>query len=136
MCVTHFFVHHTHYIPFSKKIDKKASIVFAELDVNLLAEIENASIQYEEPSKFPTMDMDLSFISDKFAPIARAIENAKCPLIKKVEVTDVYEDDNSKSITTRITFAHPERTLTREEVQAVSDSIIDDLKSKGISLKS
>ena len=82
------------------------------------------------------MDMDLSFISDKFAPIARAIENAKCPLIKKVEVTDVYEDDNSKSITTRITFAHPERTLTREEVQAVSDSIIDDLKSKGISLKS
>lgn len=120
----------------SKKIDKKASIVFAELDVNLLAEIENASIQYEEPSKFPTMDMDLSFISDKFAPIARAIENAKCPLIKKVEVTDVYEDDNSKSITTRITFAHPERTLTREEVQAVSDSIIDDLKSKGISLKS
>ena len=120
----------------SKKIDKKASIVFAELDVNLLAEIENASIQYEEPSKFPTMDMDLSFISDKFAPIARAIENAKCPLIKKVEVTDVYEDDNSKSITTRITFAHPERTLIREEVQAVSDSIIDDLKSKGISLKS
>ncbi|MGN0528148.1 MAG: phenylalanine--tRNA ligase subunit beta, partial [Eubacterium sp.] len=120
----------------SKKIDKKASIVFAELDVNLLAEIENASIQYEEPSKFPAMDIDLSFVSDKFAPIARAIENAKCPLIKKVEVTDVYEDDNSKSITTRITFAHPERTLTREEVQAVADSIIGDLKSKGISLKS
>lgn len=120
----------------SKKIDKKASIVFAEIDVELLAEIENASIQYDEPSKFPSMDIDLSFVSDKFAPIAKAIENAECSLIKKVEVTDVYEDVNSKSITTRITFANPQRTLTREEVQTVADSIISDLKSKGILLKS
>lgn len=120
----------------SKRIDKKASIVFAEIDVELLAGIENASIQYDEPSKFPSMDIDLSFVSDKFAPIAKAIENAECSLIKKVEVTDVYEDDNSKSITTRITFANSQRTLTREEVQAVADSIISDLKSKGILLKS
>jgi len=119
----------------SKKIDKKASIVYAEIDVEAFAAIKNASIQYEEPSKFPSIDIDLSFVSDKFAPIAKAIENAKCKLIKNVEVTDVYEDENSKSITTRITFADPEKTLTREEVQGVSDSIVAELKANGIELK-
>lgn len=120
----------------SGKIDKKAAIVFGELDVNALAAIENASIEYEEPSKFPEIELDLSFVSDKFAPIAKAISDAKCSLIRNVEVTDVYEGEGTKSITTRITFSHPEKTLKREEVQEVADKIIETLKSKGIALKS
>ncbi len=119
----------------SKKIDKKASVVYAEIDINDFSAIENASIQYEEPSKFPAIDIDLSFVSSAFAPIAKAIKAANSSLIKKVEVTDVYEDDNSKSITTRITFAHPEKTLTRDEVSEITDKIISTLKSDGIELK-
>ncbi len=121
----------------SKKIDKKSAIVFAELDVKALSAINNASIEYEEPSKFPAIEIDLSFVSERFAPILKAIEDARCSLIKKVEVTDVYEntEDNTKSITTRITFSHPEKTLKREEVQEVADSIIAELKSEGIDLK-
>ncbi len=121
----------------SKKIDKKASIVFAEIDVAKLAEIGNASIDYEEPSKFPAIEMDLSFVTAVFSPIAKAIAKTECTLIKKVEVTDVYEDENdgTKSITTRLTFAHPEKTLKREEVQEVADKIIATLKEQGIALK-
>lgn len=119
----------------SKKIDKKAAIVFAELDVKAFAELSNDSISYEEPSKFPAIEIDLSFISDKFAPIAKAIENAKSALVKKVEVVDTYADENAKSITTRITFSHPEKTLTREEVMEIVDGIIARLEEKGIALK-
>lgn len=120
-----------------KKIDKKASIVYAEIDVEAFANIENASIQYIEPSRFPEMEIDLSFISKTFAPISIAIAEAKSPLVKNVYVTDIYEDENdgSKSITTRIVFAHPERTLTKEEVTEVTDKIIATLKEKGIDLK-
>lgn len=120
-----------------RKIDKKAAIVYAEIDVEKFANIKNASITYHEPSKFPEMEIDLSFVSRTFAPIAMAIFKAKSPLIKNVEVTDVYDDENdgTKSITTRITFAHPERTLTREEVNEVTDKIIASLKEKGIELK-
>lgn len=120
-----------------KKIDKKASIVYAEIDVDAFANIENASIQYIEPSRFPEMEIDLSFISKTFAPISIAIAEAKSPLVKNVYVTDIYEDENdgSKSITTRIVFAHPERTLTKEEVTEVTDKIIATLKEKGIELK-
>lgn len=125
------------YPTVQKKIDKKASIVYAEIDVEAFANIENASIQYIEPSRFPEMEIDLSFISKTFAPISIAIAEAKSPLVKNVYVTDIYEDENdgSKSITTRIVFAHPERTLTKEEVTEVTDKIIATLKKKGIELK-
>ena len=121
----------------SNKIDKKAAIVFAQIDVEKFAKIENASISYEEPSKFPEMEIDLSFVSQKFAPIAEAVKLVNSSLIKKIEVTDIYDDeaDGTKSITTRLTFAHPEKTLTREEVQEVTDKIINALKEKNISLK-
>ena len=125
------------YPTVQKKIDKKASIVYAEIDVEAFANIKNASIQYIEPSRFPEMEIDLSFISKTFAPISIAIAEAKSPLVKNVYVTDIYEDENdgSKSITTRIVFAHPERTLTKEEVTEVTDKIIAALKDKGIELK-
>ncbi len=118
-----------------KKIDKKANIVWAEIDVNDFAFTEAESIKYEEPSKFPGIEIDLSFVSDKFAPIGEAVKAANCPLIKGIDVVDTYADENGKSITSRIYFAHPEKTLTKEEVMDVVNGIIDSLEAKGIALK-
>ncbi len=119
----------------SKNIDKKAMIVFAELDVQAFAEIEDGSIVYAEPSKFPGMEIDLSFVSETFAPIGKAIEDLHCELLKDVAVADTYRDENGKSITVRMTFAHPERTLKREEVTAVTDALIAALAKENIVLK-
>ena len=44
-------------------------------------------------------------------------------------------DESGKSITVRLFFSHNERTLTREEVQAVVDSVVNDLSAQGIELK-
>ncbi len=118
-----------------KKIDKKANIVWAEIDVTDFAAIEADSIKYEEPSKFPGIEIDLSFVTDKFAPIGEAVKNADCALIKGIDVVDTYEDENGKSITSRIYFAHPEKTLTKEEVMDVVNGIIAELEAKGIALK-
>lgn len=119
----------------SKKIDKKANIVFAEIDVGEFAKIRNAGISYEEPSRFPEIEIDLSFVSEKFAPIKAEIDAANCPLIKKVSVVDTYTDENGKSITVRTVFSHPEKTLTRDEVMETVDGIIKNLEAKGIALK-
>ncbi len=119
----------------SKKIDKKAAIVYAEVDFKVFAYIDNASIKYEEPGRFPGMEIDLSFVSNTFAPISAAIKAQNCSLIKGVSVVDTYTDDSGKSITVRIAFAHPERTLTGEEVKVVTDKIIADLSIEGITLK-
>ena len=119
----------------AKKIDKKANIVYAEIDVEEFAKIANASIKYVEPSKFPEIEIDLSFVSDTFAPIKEAIEASECKLIKNVSVVDTYSDDSGKSITVRILFSHPERTLTKDEVLEVVNKILSYLEPKGVKLK-
>ncbi|MGM9937092.1 MAG: phenylalanine--tRNA ligase subunit beta, partial [Candidatus Ornithomonoglobus sp.] len=119
----------------SKKIDKKAAIVFAEIDVKDFAELTNSSIAYREPSRYPEMEVDLTFVANMFAPIGIAIEASKSPIVKDVRVVDIYKDENGKAITVRITFSDNSRTLTREEVAAVIDPITAKLEEKGISLK-
>lgn len=52
-----------------------------------------------------------------------------------MSVADVYSDENGKSITVKIIFSHPERTLTKDEVAEVTDKIIKDLADVGITLK-
>lgn len=119
----------------SKKIDKKASVVFAEIDINAFAGEKNNSIKYSEPSKYPEMEIDVTFISDKYAPIGKAVEDVACPLIKSVKLLDTYTDEQGKSITVRILFSHPERTLTKDEVMEVVDSIVANLAASGIPMK-
>ncbi len=119
----------------SKKIDKKANIVYAEIDVTDFADIKNKSIAYQEASRFPEIEIDLSFVSETYQPIADAIANANCPLIKNVKVVGTYTDDAGKSITLRILFSHPERTLTKEEVLQVVNGIVDELDGRNIKLK-
>ncbi len=119
----------------AKNIDKKASIVYAELDVCEFAKIKNVGIKYMPVSRFPEIEIDLSFVTDTFAPIANAIKTVNCPLIKKVGVADIYDDEGGRSITVRMLFSHPERTLTKDEVGEVTDKLIATLAEGGVRLK-
>jgi phenylalanyl-tRNA synthetase beta chain len=119
----------------SKKIDKKAAIVFAEIDIEALAEIKQQPISYVEPSKYPSIEVDLSFIAEKFSEINDTIKMSAGDILKKVGVTDIYSDGTNKSITVRLLFGDDERTLTHDEVQKVVDDIVNKLKDKGINLK-
>ncbi len=119
----------------ARKIDKKASIVFAEFDVELLSDVADKGIAYDEPGKFPEMIADLSFATAGFAPIREAVSKVNSALVKGLDVIDRYTDGDNKSITVRLTFGNKERTLTREEVTAVTDEIVKELESKDIKLK-
>ena len=81
------------------------------------------------------MEIDVTYVSDTFAPIGNAINNENCEWIKGVKVTDTYVDDKGKAITVRIYFAHPERTLTKEEVMKYIDSISLALEKENIYIK-
>ena len=119
----------------AKKIDKKAAMVYAEIDVRAFSEIADAGIVYREPSRFPGMEVDLSFVSETYAPIGAAVEAANCPWIQDVDVVDTYRDESGKSITVRLVFSDDQRTLKREEVMEVADQIIASLSKQNIALK-
>ena len=123
------------YPTVSKKIDKKAAIVYAELDVTDFANCDKVALLYDEPSKYPEMDIDLTFMTDIFAPVGEAVKAHGGALVKNIKVTDRYADESGKSLSVRITFADKTRTLTRDEVMVVANKVIAELAGKGIALK-
>ena len=109
--------------------------MFAEIDTEVLASIAPAPIVYREPSRFPGMEQDLTFVVNRCQPILDAVKAENSPLVQKVTVLGTYSDITGKTITIRLSFSHPERTLTRDEVQAVVDGVVARLKGQGIELK-
>lgn len=119
-------------------IDKKAAIVFAEIDFDKFAEAKNKGIVYDEPSKYPSIDFDLSFVVNdnvKYSDIEKAWKENPNEYLKDVSLMDVYDDGIRKSISVRLHFMSKEKTLQKNEIQSYVDMIIEKLASKGINLK-
>ena len=121
-----------------KKIDKKANIVFAEIDMNMFASADNSSILYEEPSKFPPIDYDISLEIPNgvfYSNLAECWKNEGGEILKNTRIVDTYDTDTIHSITVRFEFSSNERTLSSAEVQEIMDKVIENLKNIGINLR-
>ena len=121
-----------------KKIDKKSSIVFAEIDMNAFAGVENASICYEEPSKFPPMDYDISVVVPAgvfYADLEHCWKNEGKGILKNTKIVDTYDTELFHSITIRFEFSSAERTLSSGEVQEIMDKIISNLREIKVTLR-
>ncbi len=121
-----------------KKIDKKAAIVFAEVDIQAFADIDNASIVYDEPSKFPPMDYDISVVIPRgvlFADMAKCWENEGNGILKSAKIVDSYDTDLFHSETIRFMFSSNERTLSSDEVQEIMNKIVTNLGEIDVKLR-
>ncbi len=120
------------------KIDKHSAVVCVEVDLMSMTDLEVKAIDFTEPSKFPSIDYDLSFVikdSMRFEELAAAWESKNITELKNVSVIDMYEADGVKSIAIRLTFSSSERTLSMEEVQGNVDAIVSYLENIGVTLK-
>lgn len=121
-----------------QNIDKKAAIVFAEIDMQAFADIENASIIYEVPGKYPPIEYDISVVVPKgilFADMAKCWQNVETNLLKSAKIVDSYDTELFHSESIRFVFSSNERTLSSAEVQTIMDSIIENLKAIEVKLR-
>lgn len=118
------------------KVDKKAVIVAAELDMDAFSALSASVIRYDEPSKFPGIDIDLSLVvsdTQTYSALSAAWANVT-PLLKSVSLIDSYSGA-VKSITLRFTFSSMEKTLSKAEVQGHVDTIVENLGRLGVTLR-
>ncbi|MEO8065653.1 MAG: phenylalanine--tRNA ligase subunit beta [Candidatus Doudnabacteria bacterium] len=95
-------------------------------------------MQYRPINKFPTVELDTSILVKEdvsWAEIKKAIFELKNKLVSEVKLLEgSYQGKEitpgKKSVTFRIVYQAPERTLTKEEVNQVHEQILDRLKSK------
>ena len=122
-------------------IDKKGAVAFFEVYTEKFASATLTPLKYTEPSKYPAIDIDLTFNTDiakvSFAEVTSVSKSAAGDLLKNVSVKDVYtSEDGVSALTLRFSFISSERTLTKQELQPLTDAVISALMPLGIEFKS
>ena len=100
--------------------------------------IEASDLEFAEPSKFPAVDYDLSLVIPegvRFEDIAPCWDKKANPELNKVNVIDIYDAGETKSVTIRFSFSLDDRTLTGEEVQSRIDTIVSKLSDRNVTLR-
>ena len=121
----------------------QGQIVVAELDLHAL-QITNGIGFSKDPKqhsslhKFPAVRRDLALLMDAATPysvIEQAVLGAQEELLSAVTPFDVFSDSEGvkvplgkKSLAIALTFLHPERTLTTEEVNEAVTRIVARLR--------
>lgn len=87
--------------------------------------------QFKELSRFPEVSRDLAILVDKSLIAEKCmatIKTAAGEYLTNIQLFDVYQgkgiDDNQKSIAVSLTWQHPERTLTDDEVNTFLQTIM------------
>ncbi len=116
-------------------INKKSNIVVAQINIDMLDRIKYLDIQYEEISKYQSVDFDLSIIVDSnvtYFEIENVIKDSKIQYLKSYNLVDVYENNeklkNKKNITIRFKIGANDKTLTKYEIDKERNQLITNLK--------
>ncbi|MEO0224677.1 MAG: phenylalanine--tRNA ligase subunit beta [candidate division WOR-3 bacterium] len=98
--------------------------------------------KYEEISKFPKIEKDISILikkEDYYLNVEKFIKSLKIPFLVDFYLIDVYEGpsigENYRSLTFRLVFNEKSRTLKDEEVNEVLMEIIQKLEGNGYKVR-
>lgn len=98
--------------------------VAAELNFEKCAACASFAAAYAPPEKFPSIVRDLSLGLSKAIRVGTLMETIRASAprtLKSIDVVDSYKN----SITLRLLFQSPERTLTDQEINSVMDAIAE-----------
>ncbi len=121
-----------------KKIAKNCFVACIEIDMDIFDSIKSFDLDFSEPSRFPDVDYDLSFVIPegvRFEDIESCWDKKFNPELTKTSVIDIYDANDTRSITIRFSFGLDDRTLTGEEVQKRIDGIVERLSEKNVTTR-
>lgn len=111
-------------------------VLAAELDLTTLFEKTPQPFEYTPVPKLPGVVRDLSFLVDRTVPfgeVARVLDRLGQPLLEGFELVDRFTGPpvppDKVSLTIRLRFRHPQRTLVAGEVDRVEQEIVGHLRS-------
>jgi phenylalanyl-tRNA synthetase beta chain len=115
----------------------------AEIDLAALFEKTARPFQYVPVPKLPGVVRDLSFLVDAshaYGEVAQVLGRLSQPLLEGFELVDRFTGksvpEGRVSLTVRLRFRHPQRTLVAEEVDRVVQEVVGQLRSAlGIQLR-
>lgn len=123
--------------------DMKGEAYVAVIDLPNLASLATFDRKYEGVAKYPASTRDLSMVMEKnifVGQVEAVIQKHGGKLLESYQLFDVYEGEqvgkDKKSVAYTMTFRAKDRNLEANEVNAITDKIIEGLKKLGIELRS
>ena len=120
-------------------IDKKCAVAFFEIETAAFASVKVGKVKYAEPSKFPAIDIDLTFNADvsaiNFSSLSEKAKEIAGELLADIKVKDIYTADGVTALTLRFSFVSAERTLSKQELTPSTDALIAELAKEGLVFK-
>lgn len=121
----------------AKNFDIKDKVFAAEIDMGGLLKYVNLEKKFEELPRVPSVYRDISVIADKAvsnSSIISLVVEAGRPILKEVKLIDRYAGkpipDGKASLTYRLEYQNPAKTLEEKEVQDVHSGILKALEEK------
>jgi phenylalanyl-tRNA synthetase beta chain len=120
---------------FTKGFRLRAPLYIAVIELSNILKMKTKTVEYSAVPQFPATTRDVAVVVDESmenSEIISCIAKAKCKILEKIDVLDVYRDkalgENKKSIAYGLTFRNPVKTLTDKEVNKAHDSIRNKLE--------
>ncbi len=120
-----------------KLFDLQTPVILAELDYPSLLADYPPQPQVAALPKFPAIERDLSLIVDEpltWQAIETILDQAQPALLEGVEFVTTYRGKpippGHKSVTFRMTFRDPQRTLLHDEVSGQVEAVIEAMKKQ------
>ena len=115
-----------------EKFDIDGSVAAFELDMDVLLASANEIADIEEISIFPSISVDVAFVVDDKVSnemMLQRIKSAGGKLLKSVKLFDVFKSEkhlgaNKKSLAYTLEYNDLEKTLKRENVEAIHSKLI------------
>ena len=122
-----------------ENVDKKCAVAFFEIVTADFASVKADTTKYKEPSKFPAIEIDMTFNADisavDFVALCASAKSAAGESLSGVRVHDIYTADGVSALTLRFAFVSEERTLSKQELTPAIDAIVAELSKMGLSIK-
>ncbi len=126
----------------AKNFDIESRIAYFDINTDKLESVLYTTVKAKEVSSFQENNFDLSFVINKdikAKDIKTAIEKTNPNLITKVELTDIYEDDekleNQRSLTYKIFIQSMKETLDDKVKNELISEITKKVEKKWWSLR-
>jgi len=114
--------------------DLKQTAYYLELDLESMIALVPDTASSKPIPKFPAIFRDITVIIDRgieIQTVLRAVENSREDLVEKLHLFDVFEGDpiaaGKKSVSFRVTYRSPHKTLEDSDVSDLHKSITDNL---------
>lgn len=125
-----------------KNIGKKLNIAVLEINRDVLQAINTDVVKYKEPSKFPEVVLDYSFLVDNTVTFDKLLEDVnafKSELLNGFEFVTIYTGkglpEGKRSMTFRFVIGSTEKTLSSEDINTFAQSLIDYMATNGYMLR-